>query len=75
MILQAKHRTSLLMIDTNSPTWKSVLRWIEAEQADAVAYLIRDMDSEQQRGALKVLDKLKDLPNPQDSLVVTDDYS
>lgn len=63
------------MIDINSPTWKHIEQFIERETTDAVAYLIRDMDSEQQRGIIKVLERLKAEASPDATRVVTDDYS
>jgi Mg/Co/Ni transporter MgtE len=63
------------MVDAQSLTWKRVQRFIDEEKADAVAYLIQDMDSEQQRGALKVLTRLEKLAESEDEEVIeTDRY-
>ena len=63
------------MIDTNSPTWKHIEKFIKRETTDAVAYLIQDMDSEQQRGIIKVLERLKAEAITDTTRVISDDYS
>lgn len=47
-----------MSIDAHSLTWKAVEKFIEQEKDDAIDYLIADRDSERQRGALAVLEKL-----------------
>ena len=47
------------MIDPHSLTWKTVLKFIESERQDCLDFLIADRDSERQRGALIILDKLE----------------
>tara|TARA_B100002019_G_scaffold23039_1_gene17505 strand:- start:38 stop:235 length:198 start_codon:yes stop_codon:yes gene_type:complete len=49
------------MIDPHSLTWKTVLKFIESERQDCLDFLIADRDSERQRGALIILDKLERL--------------
>ena len=53
-----------MSIDKHSLTWKAVEKFIEQ---DAVDYLIADRDSERQRGALAVLEKLQMLGRESDS--------
>jgi len=50
-----------MAIDINSLTWKSVLKFVEQERQDAVQMLIADRDSERQRGALVILERLEAL--------------
>ena len=50
-----------MSIDTHSLTWKAVEKFIEQEKDDAIDYLIADRDSERQRGALALLEKLETL--------------
>jgi len=47
-----------MSIDPHSLTWKAVEQFIEQQKDDAIDYLIADRDSERQRGALAVLEKL-----------------
>jgi hypothetical protein len=49
------------MIDPHSLTWKAVEKFIAEQREDCVNYLIADRDSERQRGALIVLEKLEGL--------------
>ena len=56
-----------MSIDKHSLTWKAVEKFIEQEKEDAVDYLIADRDSERQRGALAVLEKLQVLGRESDS--------
>mgnify|MGYP003627769015 FL=1 len=56
-----------MSIDTHSLTWKAVEKFIEQEKDDAINYLIADRDSEKQRGALIVLEKLETLGRTTDS--------
>ena len=56
-----------MSIDKHSLTWKAVEKFIEQEKDDAVDYLIADRDSERQRGALAVLEKLQMLGRESDS--------
>lgn len=50
-------------IDKHSMIWRRVLKFIEDERSEAVKLLIDDSDSEQQRGIIFILDKLKELPD------------
>ena len=50
-----------MSIDAHSLTWKAVEKFIEQEKDDAIDYLIADRDSERQRGALVLLEKLETL--------------
>jgi len=50
-----------MSIDAHSLTWKAVEKFIEQEKNDAIDYLIADRDSERQRGALALLEKLETL--------------
>lgn len=54
------------MIDKHSLTWKAVLKFVEQERNDAISYLISDRDSDRQRGALAVLEKLEQLSESDD---------
>ena len=56
-----------MSIDTHSLTWKAVEKFIEQEKDDAIDYLIADRDSERQRGALALLEKLETLGRESDS--------
>ena len=47
--------------------WKAIEKFIEQEKDDAVDYLIADRDSERQRGALVILEKLETLGRSTDS--------
>ena len=55
-----------MAIDPHSLTWRAVKEFIEQQEKDAVDYLIADRDSERQRGALAVLEKLKSLEDSGD---------
>ena len=55
-----------MRIEKDSRTWVAVEEFIAREKADAVQYLIADRDSEQQRGALKVLERLEAYANQSD---------
>ena len=48
-------------IDINSLTWKSITKFIANERQEAIQMLIADRDSERQRGALVILDRLEAL--------------
>jgi hypothetical protein len=50
-----------MSIDAHSLTWKAVEKFIEQEKDNAIDYLIADRDSERQRGALALLEKLETL--------------
>ena len=50
-----------MAIDIHSLTWKSVLKFVEQERQDAIQMLIADRDSERQRGALVILERLEAL--------------
>ena len=56
-----------MSIDKHSLTWKAIEKFIEQQKDDAVNYLIADRDSEKQRGALIVLEKLETLGRTTDS--------
>tara|TARA_R110000851_G_scaffold111385_3_gene234722 strand:- start:506 stop:685 length:180 start_codon:yes stop_codon:yes gene_type:complete len=56
-----------MSIDKHSLTWKAIEKFIEQEKDDAVDYLIADRDSERQRGALVILEKLETLGRSTDS--------
>tara|TARA_B100001057_G_scaffold151071_1_gene151000 strand:+ start:975 stop:1184 length:210 start_codon:yes stop_codon:yes gene_type:complete len=51
-------------IDKHGSTWRAVEKFIESERADCLAFLIADRDSEKQRGALLMLDRLEALVDP-----------
>jgi len=50
-----------MAIDPHSATWRAVKAFIEQEREDAINFLIADRDSDRQRGALAVLEKLERL--------------
>jgi len=50
-----------MAIDVNSATWRDILKFIEQERQDAIQMLIADRDSDRQRGALVILDRLEAL--------------
>jgi hypothetical protein len=56
-----------MSIDKHSLTWKTIEKFIEQQKDDAINYLIADRDSEKQRGALIVLEKLETLGRTTDS--------
>lgn len=62
-------------INPDSSEWKAVKAFIKSEREDALTRLIADESSEQQRGILRVLDKLKDLAKPAPEPVITDTYN
>jgi len=49
------------MIDPHSLTWKAIEKFIAAQKRDCIDFLIADRDSERQRGALIVLERLEGL--------------
>ncbi len=51
-------------IDKHGSTWRAVERFIESQRADCIEFLIADRDSEKQRGALLMLDRLEALVDP-----------
>jgi hypothetical protein len=55
-----------MSIDAHSLTWKAVEKFIEQEKDNAIDYLIADRDSERQRGALALLEKLETLGRQSD---------
>ena len=63
------------MIDVYSPTWKEMLKFAEKERKEAIEFLIADQDPEQQRGIIKLLDRLIALPVDPEEPVVSDDYT
>jgi hypothetical protein len=56
-----------MAIDIHSLTWKSVLKFVEQERQDAIQMLIADRDSERQRGALVILERLETLASLEDT--------
>lgn len=54
-------------IDVNSLTWKHIVKFIGQERKDAIQMLIADRDSERQRGALVILDRLEALALPEEN--------
>lgn len=56
-----------MAIDIHSLTWKSVLKFVEQERQDAIQMLIADRDSERQRGALVILERLEALASLEDT--------
>lgn len=55
-----------MKIEPHSLTWQAVKKFIEAEKQVAIDCLIEDFKSEQQRGALIVLERLEALESPED---------
>tara|TARA_E500000081_G_scaffold33756_1_gene37562 strand:- start:10327 stop:10497 length:171 start_codon:yes stop_codon:yes gene_type:complete len=49
------------MVDPNSATWQAIEKFIAEQREDCVNYLIADRDSDQQRGALLMLERLEGL--------------
>ena len=49
------------MIDPHSATWKAVEEFIAEERKDCIDFLIADRNSDRQRGALALLEKLEGL--------------
>tara|TARA_E500000178_G_scaffold347430_1_gene400729 strand:+ start:592 stop:765 length:174 start_codon:yes stop_codon:yes gene_type:complete len=49
------------MIDPYSATWKAIEKFIAEERKDCIDFLIADRDSDHQRGALALLEKLEGL--------------
>ena len=49
------------MIDVHSATWKAIEKFIANQRKDCVDFLIADRDSDQQRGALLMLERLEGL--------------
>jgi hypothetical protein len=63
-------------IDVHSLTWKAVLSFIEEQHQEAVTNLIADNQSEQQRGVINCLEKLKNLTKESNEETVTEvDYN
>lgn len=62
-------------IDPHSATWRAVQAFVQQEMQDAIDQLIEDHLSEQQRGALKVLDRLSSLTDTPLPPVVSDNYN
>lgn len=56
-----------MAIDIHSLTWKSVLKFVEQERQDSIQMLIADRDSERQRGALVILERLEALASLEDT--------
>lgn len=55
-----------MKIEPHSLTWQAVKKFIESEKQVAIDCLIEDFKSEQQRGALIVLERLEALESPED---------
>jgi hypothetical protein len=53
------------MIDRHSATWRAIEKFIAEERKDCIDFLIADRDSERQRGALALLEKLEGLVESQ----------
>lgn len=53
------------MVDRNSLTWKAVEKFIRDERKDAIDMLVADKDSDKQRGALIILERLESLETSQ----------
>lgn len=51
-----------MKIEVHSASWRAVEAFIAREKQDAIDMLVADKQSEQQRGILKMLDKLQELP-------------
>lgn len=67
--------THMAKIDVHSLTWKTVLKFAEAQRKEAVAELIADINSNQQRGKIEILDALIGLhKEEQEEIVHTDNY-
>lgn len=63
-----------MKIDTRSETWEAITAFAKQERKDAIESLIGDRSSEQQRGAIDVLDKLLALADKPDKPIVENDY-
>jgi len=59
-------------IEANSQTWLAVLSFIEQQRDEAIKNLIVGAHSEQQRGAIRCLDKLAELANKEDETHITE---
>lgn len=57
-----------MKVDKDSRTWRAVEDFIASEKQDAINALIADMRSEQQRGAIAVLERLAHLAREEDDL-------
>ncbi len=67
--------TVLANVDKDSLTWKAVEAFIQKESSDAIASLIADDRSEQQRGIIEALNRLKKLAEDEEfQPVVSTDY-
>ena len=53
------------MIDPHSATWKAVEEFIAEERKYCIDFLIADRNSDRQRGALALLEKLEGLVDSQ----------
>ena len=63
-----------MKVEPHSATWKAVENFIDEELADCMTNLVADRDSEQMRGAIKLLDRLSKLREEETELVASDDY-
>lgn len=55
-----------MKVEPHSLTWQTVIKFIESEKQVAIDCLIEDFKSEQQRGALIVLERLEALESTED---------
>jgi len=55
-----------MKIDIHSSTWKEIERFAASEREDAIALLVADRDSDKQRGALIILERLVALAGRED---------
>lgn len=62
-------------VDKHSLTWKAVAEFAQAEREDAIKALIADRDSERQRGALALLERLEALANDPDEPIPAEIYT
>lgn len=62
-------------IDPHSQTWKAIQGFIESERKTAIQRLIADDKSEQQRGAINLLEQLEKLTEDDPIVMKTDTYN
>ena len=60
-------------IDKHSETWVAMTEWARSQRQEAVAALIADRLSEQQRGKIELLDKLLRLTETEAAPVIASD--
>lgn len=63
------------MIEKHSLTWQHVIDFVARERQTAVDMLIADKNSERQRGAITVLERLLAEADDPDEKVIEDDYT